>query len=169
MKGSRPCLAILSACLIFFNPRPVSAFPDITLVTRQDGCDTLFCGPDWAYWGESIGGWLNNLLRQPGSPPPSGFVLPSPETQPTSPQPEKLPPIPETLPPVPSLQPQNSDFGPDTNTEPDMIRVAPDPGTESCQFVASSTDPESQNTQQNDPVGYISKCYSEAIILQSLF
>lgn len=167
MKGSLPCLAILSACLICFDPKTVSAIPEITLVTRQDSCETLFCGPDW---GDSIGGWFQNLLQQPGQSPPSGFVLPAPESLPTSsPQPETLPQTPETLPPVPGLEPQNSDFGKDPSPEPEMIRVAPDPGTERCQSVSPSTDPESQNTQQNDPVGHISKAISEAMILQPLF
>lgn len=168
MKGSRPCLAILSACLISFNLRTVSAYPDITLVTRQETCETLFCGPDWGNWGESIGGWLNNLLQQPVSSP-GLFVLPAPENQPTAPQPETVPPTPEILPPVPDLEPQNSDFGQDASLEPESIRDAPDPGTERCQSVALSTDPESQTPQQSDPVGYISKDISEAIVLQSLF
>lgn len=168
MKGSRPYLVILSACLICFNTRTVSAFADITLATRQETCETLLCGPDWGYWGESIGGWLNNLLEQPISSP-GLFVTPAPENQPTAPQPETVPPTPEILPPVPVLEPQNSDFGQNPSLEPESIRVAPDPGTERCQSVALSTDPESQTTQQNDPVGYISKAISEAIVLQSLF
>lgn len=168
MKGSYPYLVILSACLICFNTRTVSAFADITLATRQETCETLLCGPDWGYWGESIGGWLNNLLEQPISSP-GLFVTPVPENQPTAPQPEKVPPTPEILPPVPVLEPQNSDFGQNPSLEPESIRVAPDPGTERCQSVALSTDPESQTTQQNDPVGYISKAISEAIVLQSLF
>lgn len=169
MEGFRPCLAFLCACLIFFNPKTVSAFPDITLVTRQDSCETQFCGPDWGHWGESIGGWFNNLLQQPGPSPPSGFVPPAPESQPTSPLPETLPPTPETLPPVPGLEPQDSNFGKDPSLEPEMIRVAPDPGTESCQSVAPSIDQESQNTEQNDPVGDMSKAIPEATILEPLF
>lgn len=169
MKGSRPCLVILSACLICFNTRTVSAFPDFKLVTRQGSCETLFCGPDLGSWGESIGGWLNNLLQQPGSSP-GLFVPPAPpENQPTAPQPETIPPSPEILPPVPVLEPQNSDFGQNPSLEPESTRVAPDPGTEMCQSVALSTDSESQTTQQNDPVGYISKAISEAIVLQFLF
>lgn len=158
MKAPRPCLAILSAYLIWYNPRTVSAFPDITLVTRQETCDTLFCGPNWGNWGESIGGWLNNLIQQPVSSPGS-FVLPAPENQLTAPQPETVPPTPEILPPVPVPEPQYSDFGQDPSLEPESIKAAPDPGTERCQSVAPSTDSESQTTQQNDPVGYISKGY----------
>lgn len=165
MKGSLTCLAIFSACLICFDPKTVSAIPDITLVPRQESCETLFCGPDWGDSGE----WFKNLLQQPDPSPPSGLMLPAPESQPTSPQPETLPQSPETLPPVPGIEPQNSDFGKDPSLEPEMIRVAPDPGTESCQSVASSTDPESQNIQQNDPVGHISKAISEAMTLQPLF
>lgn len=168
MKGSRPRLVILSACLICFNTRTVSAFPDITLATRQETCETLFCGPDWGYWGESIGGWLNNLLQKPVSSP-GLFVIPAPENQPTAPQPETVPPKPEILPPVPVLEPQNSDFGQNPSLEPESTRVVPDPGNERCQSVDFSTDPESQTTQQNDPVCYISKAVSEAIVLQSLF
>lgn len=145
MKEFFPCLAILSACLICFDSKTVSAFPDVTLVTRQDSCETLFCGPDWGYWGESIQGWFNNLLQQSGQSQPSGFVLPAPESQSTPPQPGTLPPSPETLPPVPGLEPQNSDFGKDPSLEPEMIRVAPDPGTERCQSVAPSN-------EQNDLV-----------------
>lgn len=160
MRGSRPCLAIVSACLICVHPKTVSAIPDITLVPRQDSCETLFCGP---YWGDS-GGWFKNLLQQPDTAPPAGLVLPPPENQPASPQLETLPLSRETLPPVPGIEPQNSDFGKDPSLEPEMIRVAPDPGTDSCQSVAPSTDPESQNIQQSDSVGHVSKAISEAMI-----
>lgn len=169
MKRSRSCLVILSACLICFNTRTVSAFPDFKLVTRQESCETLFCGPDLGSWGEYIGGWLNNLLQQPGSSPEL-FVPPAPpENLPTAPQPETVPPSPEILPPVPDLDTQNSDFGQNPSLEPESTRVAPDPGTEMCQSVALSTDSESETTQRNEPVGYISKAISAAIVLQFLF
>lgn len=125
-------------CLICFLSS-VSAF-SARLAIRQETCDAFYCAPDvsWDRLVETVGAWFYHLSQ------PDGYL-----------QPGTLPPETETQPAESDINSQDPNNMPTSNTDIELLQLAPYPGSNECQRAPPSADyPSSDDSVQNDEVNH---------------
>lgn len=141
MRSLGQNLAIRITCLICFASS-VSAFLG-RLAIRQETCDTYFCVPNinWDTLVDTLGAWSNHPSQ------PDGYL-----------QPGTLPPDTETQPTEPDIDPQEPNTRqdpnnlPTSNTDIELLQLAPNPGSDECQHAPPPADSPSDISAQNDEV-----------------
>lgn len=143
MRSLVHILAIHITCLICFLSL-VSAFSG-RLAKRQETCDTYLCAPNVSWDGlvDTLGAWFYDLSQPDGYLQP-GTLPPETETQPTKADINTQ--IPNTR--------QDPNNLPTSNTDIELLQLAPYPGSNECQRAPSSADYPSDNSVQNDEVNH---------------
>lgn len=122
----------------------VSAF-SARLAIRQETCDTFYCAPDvsWDRLVDTLGAWFYHLSQPDGYLQP-GTLPPETETQPTESDINSQ---------VPNTR-QDPNNMPTSNTDMELLQLAPYPGSNECQRAPPSADYPSDDSAQNDEVNH---------------
>lgn len=143
MRSLGHILAIRITCLICFLSS-VSAFLG-RLALRQETCDTYLCAPDFSWDGlvDNLGAWFYHLSQ------PDGYLQPGTLPSETGTQPDES----EINTQVPNTR-QDPNNLPISNTDIELLQLAPYPGSNECQRAPPSADYPPDNSVQNDEVNH---------------
>lgn len=115
------------------------------LAIRQMTCDTFFCAPDdsWDRLVDTLGAWFYQI------PQPDGYLQPGnlpPETETQSTESDINSQVPKNQ--------QDPNNLPKSNTDIELLQLAPYPGSNECQRAPLSADYPFDNSVQNDEVNH---------------
>ncbi len=135
---------------------PVSAFSG-RLAIRQETCDTFYCAPDisWDRLVDTLGAWFYHLSQ------PDGYL--QPETLPPETETETQPTESDIYSQVPNTR-QDPNHMPTSNTDIELLQLAPYPGSNECQRTPSSADYPSDDSVQNDEVNHFFQLRIKSIL-----
>lgn len=141
MRSLGHILAIRITSMICFLSS-VSGFSGRVAI-RQETCDTYWCASNFSWDGlvDTLGAWFNYHSQPDGYLQP-GTLPPETETQPT--EADINTQIPNTR--------QDPNNLPTSNSEIELLQLAPYPGSNECQRAPPSADYSSDNSVQNDEV-----------------
>lgn len=132
----------------------VSAFSG-RLAIRQETCDTFYCAPDISWDGlvDTLGAWFYHFSQPDGYLQP-GTLPPETETQPTESDINSQ---------VPNIG-QNPNSMPTSNTDIELLQLAPYLGSNECQRTPPSADYPSDDSVQNDEVNHFFQLRIKSIL-----